>query len=389
MNHSKNSDILIVGGGVIGLTLARELCRKGVEKITILERGAQVGRESSYAAAGMLAPHAETSETNDFFYFCNESNALYPNFARELFDETGVDIELDRNGTLYLAFTETDSREISERFEWQKKSAFPVEYLSAQETRKIEPFVSPDVREALFFPNDWQVENRKLLVALEKFAQSNGIEIRTNSKVKNLIIEDFKVIGAQTDNENFFAEKIVLTAGAWTSLINNWIMRLESDTPHLPMPRIRPIRGQMISFQTAKRLFSKVIYTPRGYLVPRADGRILSGATVEDVGFDKNLTEAGIEFLRQNAQEISPSLASLEISEKWAGLRPRAAHGLPILGRTPYSFENLFLATGHYRNGILLAPLTAKILADKIVDDKESKYLEIFGIQRFYTRTAQ
>jgi len=390
-NAAKNQEVLIVGGGVIGLSLARELYKKGVRKITILERGAATGQESSYAAAGMLAPHAETSRKDDFFEFCNESNALYPDFARELFDETGVDIELDRNGTLYLAFTENDSREIRERFEWQRKSAFPVEYLSAQEVRRIEPFVSPDVREALFFPNDWQVENRKLLTALEKFAQLNGIEIRTNAEVRNLIIDEdrCKILGAETIDEKFFAEKIVLATGAWTSLINDWTTLVESGDRFGGLPTVRPIRGQMISFQTAKRLFSKVIYTPRGYIVPRADGRILVGATVEDVGFDKSMTDSGIEFLRQTAFEVSPSLVNLEISEKWAGLRPKSANGLPILGALPYSFENLFVATAHYRNGILLAPLTAKILADKIVDDKESKYLEIFGIPGFYTRKAQ
>lgn len=330
----------------------------------------------------MLAPHAETSQKDDFFYFCNESNALYPNFAAELFDETGVDIELDQSGTLYLAFTENDSKEIRERFEWQKKSAFPVEYLSAQEARKTEPFISPDVREGLYFPNDWQVENRKLLTALQKFADLNRIEIVENAEVKNLLVENFKVVGAQTEGQKFFAPKIVLATGAWTSLLDDWTAPVESDAKVFGLPTVRPIRGQMISFRTAKRLFSKVIYTPRGYIVPRADGRILSGATVEDVGFDKSLTESGVEFLRQNALEISPSLGNLEIYEKWAGLRPRAADGLPILGASS-EYENLFLATAHYRNGILLAPLTAKILADKIVEGKDSKYLEVFSPRRF------
>jgi glycine oxidase len=374
------NDLLIIGGGVIGLSVARELHKKGIKNITILEREGEVGKEASFAAAGMLAPHAECERTDDFFYFCHESNELYPNFSRELFDETGVDIELDREGTLYLAFTENDFREIRKRFEWQKNSGFAVEYLTAQEARKAEPFISPDVREGLFFPRDWQVENRRLLYALQKFAELNSIEIRTNTEVKNLLLENDKIIGAETDTEKIFAGKIVLTSGAWTSLV-------KLDARILPLPTVRPIRGQMISFRTAKRLFAKVIYTPRGYLVPRADGRILSGATVEDVGFDKSMTESGIEFLLQNALEISPSLAGLEIFEKWSGLRPCAADGLPVLGVLPES-ENLYIATAHYRNGILLAPLTAKILADKIADDKNSKYLESFSPCRFRTVTA-
>ena len=373
-----NSDVLIIGGGVIGLTIARELYKKGVRKITILERG-EVGKEASHAAAGMLAPHAETEKLDEFYYFCDESNKLYPNLAAELFDETAVDIELDRNGTLYLAFTETDVLEIRRRFEWQKSAGLQVAHLSAQETRQAEPFVSPDVLESLFFPNDWQVENRKLVQALQKFAELGGIEIRENTEITSLLIENRKITGAETVSEKFFAEKVVLAGGAWTSLVK---------TQGFTIPKVNPIRGQMISFHTAKRLFQKVIYSPRGYLVPRADGRILAGASVEDVGFDKNTTESEIALLRENTLEIAPSLVNLEVAEKWAGLRPLAADGLPILGSFP-QVENFFVATAHYRNGILLAPLTAKILAENIVDNEISDYLKIFGTERFQLNSLQ
>lgn len=373
-----NSDVLIIGGGLIGLAIARELHKKGVEKITILERGV-VGKEASHAAAGMLAPHAETDKLDDFFFFCDESNKLYPKFAAELFDETGVDIELDREGTLYLAFTETDAKEIRNRFEWQKGAGLQVEHLSAQETRQAEPFVSPDVLESLFFPNDWQVENRQLVHALQKFAELNRIVTREKTEITRLLTENRKITGAETATEKFFAEKVILATGAWTSFIK---------TDNLTMPQVKPIRGQMIAFHTAKRLFQKVIYSPRGYLVPRFDGRVLVGATMEDVGFDKNTTESGINFLHENALEIAPSLVNLEVAEKWAGLRPFAADGLPILGSFP-SVENLFLATAHYRNGILLAPLTAKILTEKTLENKDSNYLRVFSPNRFVSNSSR
>lgn len=369
MNLSK--EILIIGGGVIGLSLARELRRKGIREITILER-AEAGKEASFAAAGMLAPHAETEKLDDFYCFCNESNLLYPNFAAELFEETNVDIELDRNGTLYLAFTEKDVEEIRRRFEWQKSAGLQVERLTARETRQTEPFISPNVLESLYFPDDWQVENRKLLRALEKYCQLYGIEIHQNTEIKNLLIENGKIKGAEAEKEKFYAEKVVLATGAWTSLI-----KAEDFT----LPRVKPIRGQMISFHTAKRLFKKVIYSPRGYLVPRADGRVLAGATVEDAGFDKSVTNAGIALLREHALEIAPGLVNLEIYESWAGLRPFSADGLPILGEFS-EIENLFVATAHYRNGILLAPLTAKILAEKLAANLDSDYLKIFNPQR-------
>lgn len=366
------SEVLIIGGGVIGLSIARALHKKGFRKITILEKG-KIGREASFAAAGMLAVQSETDEPDAFFKFCRESNNLYPKFADELFEETGVDIELDREGTLYLAFNEQDENEIRERFEWQKKARLNVEKLSAIETHKLEPFVSPEILGSLFFPNDWQVENRKLIHALEKFAEFSGIEIRENCEVKNLLIENGKIVGAEISDEKFFAEKTVLATGAWTSLI-----KAES----FAMPEIKPIRGQIIEFQTAKRLFQKVIYSPRGYLVPRQDGRILTGATVEDSGFDKTISEFATEFLRENALEIAPNLANLKIHDQWVGLRPFVSDGLPVLGEIS-EIENLFVATAHYRNGILLAPITAKILAEKIAEDKNSEFFEKFSPQRF------
>lgn len=378
MNLSKNSEILIIGGGVIGLAIARELRGRGAGRITILERG-RVGGEASHAAAGMLAPQAETDETDDFFHLCDESKKLYPQFAEELLAETGVSIELDRRGTLYLALTNDDVRQIRRRFEWQRRAGLNVEHLTANEAGKLEPFISPDVREALFFPNDWQVENRKLLRALEKYAELNRIEIVENTEVKSLLIENKRVVGAATGGEKFAAETVVLATGAWTSLIK---------ADGLTMPFVKPIRGQITSYQTAKRLFKTVIYSPRAYLVPRRDGRILAGATIEDVGFDKSVTADGIDFLRENALEIAPSLISLEASESWAGLRPRAADGLPILGAFSPDIENLFVATAHYRNGILLAPQTAKILADAIGGEAESKYLKIFSPRRFQTAKA-
>lgn len=377
MNLTKNPEILIVGGGVIGLAIARELRRRGAGKITILERGA-IGREASYAAAGMLTPQAEADEADDFFYFCDESNKLYPQFAEELLAETCVSIELDRRGTLYLALTDDDARQIRHRFAWQKKAGLNVEYLNAEAARKLEPFISPDVREALFFPNDWQVENRKLLHAMRKYAELNDIGIVENAELKNLLIENDKIVGAETGGEKFAAKTVVLATGAWTSFIK---------AGNLTLPTVEPIRGQMTGYRTAKRLFQTVIYSPRGYLVPRLDGRILAGATVETVGFDKTVTADGVDFLRENTLEIAPGLINLAPVESWAGLRPCAADGLPILGAFP-GVENLFIATAHYRNGILLAPKTAEILADVITGNVESKYTKIYSPRRFQTAKA-
>lgn len=366
------SEVLIIGGGVIGLSVARALRKRGVSKITILERG-EIGKEASFAAAGMLTPQCDTDEIDDFFNFCFESNQLYPTFVKELFDETGIDVELDQSGTLYLAFNDTDVQKARERFEIQKAAGLEVEQLTAQQIVKAEPFVSPDVIEGLFFEKDWQVENRKLLAALRKFAEESEINLIENTDVKQLLIENGTTFGAATFGQSFTAGHVILATGAWTTLI-------KSDA--ISLPKIKPVRGQMMSFSSTKRLFSKVICSPRGYIVPRKSGNILAGATVEDVGFDKSLTDIGIDSVKFNASEISPQLMNLPVEETWSGLRPFASDGLPIIGRFPQC-GNLLIATAHFRNGILLAPLTAEILADEIIGESNSKYLEAFSLRRF------
>ena len=210
-----------------------------------------------------------------------------------------------------------------------------------------------------------------MIYALRKFCELNEIEIVENTEVTKLLFESEKVVGAETDSDKFLSGTVILATGAWTSLI---------QTGGLRLPEVKPIHGQMISFQTVKRLFSKVIYSPRGYLIPRQDGRILVGATSEDIGFDKSVTDLANDILREKALEIAPSLVNLEISESWTGLRPFAEDGLPILGKIA---ENLLIATAHYRNGILLAPVTAKILAEKVTENKDSKYFKSFSPNRF------
>ncbi len=370
---------MIVGGGVIGLTLARELHKKGIKDIAILESG-EIGKESSFAAAGMLAPQAEADSADPFFDFCIESKDLFPTLSNELLDETGIDIELDKSGTLYPAFTQKDIEEIRSRFGWQKAYELEVEHLSAHDTHKLEPFISSESLESLFFPNDWQVENRKLLIALKKYAEINGIGLIENVAVSKLVKTGSKIERVVASSEKHFsADKIVITAGAWSSLIE-----FENSSPSFP--KVKPIRGQMISFQTAKRLFTRVIYSPRGYIVPRKDGKILAGATVEDVKFDSKTTDEGIRTLIDSTSEISPALSRLPIDKSWAGLRPFTSDGLPIIGALSNA-DNLFIATAHYRNGILLAPMTAKILADKIVFEKDSRFLELCDPNR--SRNAQ
>lgn len=373
MSHSDQANILIIGGGVIGLSIARELHRKGSGHITIVDKAA-CGEESSWAAGGMLGPQAEADSGGAFFDLTLASRDVYPEFADSLLEETGIDVELDRTGTLYFAFSDDDIRHLRARAVWQKQAGLPLEILTAEDARKAEPFASPDVREALFFPGDWQVENRKLLAALRRYAELNGIDVIEHRHVENLTVENGRVTGAETAVSLIHADKTVLATGAWTSLI-------QLGLAELPV-KIEPVRGQIVAYKTAKRLFNHVVYSRRGYLVPRVDGRILAGSTTEFAGFEKRTTDQAASTIREMAAEIAPSISGLSVYDHWSGLRPKASDGLPVLGSIA-GIDGLTIATAHYRNGILLAPLTAKLVADRLVDGVDNAAFTTFGPDRF------
>jgi glycine oxidase len=373
MSEFKNTaEVAIIGGGVIGLAIARALALRGVRDVLIVER-ANLGAEASSAAAGMLAPQAEGDSADDFFRLCCQSRDLYPTFARNLNEETGIDIELETSGTLYLAFTEEDERELAERFEWQARAGLEVERLSAESARMIEPCISADVRAALRFPLDTQVENRRLISALAAANEALGVGVLTGVSVESLNVKRNCVAGIETSRGFIACEKVVIACGAWTTQILS---------EALPNPRSEPVRGQMVSFEATPQIARHVIFSPRGYIVPRRDGRLLAGSTSEHAGFDKRVTAAGVQSIVTSALEISPSIAALPLTSSWAGLRPRASDGLPVLGPCA-EIAGVFYATGHYRNGILLTPITGELLARAIVDEEISLPLQIFSPDRF------
>ena len=374
MAYSNGSaDVVILGGGVIGLAIARGLALRGVRDVCLIERGT-LGAEASFAAAGMLLPQVEADAEDDFFRLACRSRDLYPAFAAALREETGIDVELDTTGTLYLALNEHDQEEIEKRFYWQTRAGLAVELLPGTATRELEPCLSESIHGALRFPNDIQVENRRLLSALANSVSNLGIRLLTETNVESLVIERSRVTGVQTSRGRISCKSIVLAAGTWSSFL------LRSSA--LPDPSIQPVRGQMICLESKPQLTRHVLYSPRGYLVPRHDGRLLAGSTSENAGFAKRVTAGGISSILRNTLEISSGIASLPVVDTWAGLRPRPADGLPVLGACG-EIEGLFYATGHYRNGILLAPLTAELITEAIVAGVTSPLLAPFSPDRF------
>jgi glycine oxidase len=371
-----NSDLLIIGGGVIGLSIARECHKRGVGRITLVEKG-RCGEESSWAAAGMLGVQAEADEGGPFFDMCSASRDLYPAFAAELLDETGIDIELERSGTIVFEDSDEFPGKACSRFYWQRDAGLDVEWLDAIDICLREPHVTSVGRTAFFFPKDWQVENRKLLAALQRYADLNGISVVENTRVEDLILENGRVIGADTTCGPMYGNHCVVATGTWTSLI-------KLGGAKMPVA-VTPVRGQIICLRSEPGRYQHVMYSGDGYVVPRADGRVLVGSTSEFVGFEKAVTEQAVEDLRRIAAKILTWIDGMEIIDQWCGLRPRAADSMPVLGGVS-GIEGLTIATGHYRNGILLAPLTANIIAESLMSGIDPDHFTMFGPGRFRRR---
>jgi glycine oxidase len=364
------ADVVIIGAGIVGLTTARALAKRGLRDVVLIEKSTP-GREASWAAGGILAPQIEADRPDDFFRLACASRDLYPSFAEALKDETGIDPHLDQTGTLYLSFTEADECELRRRIEWQTSEGLTVEWLGKSDARELEGNISPHIRGAARFPNEWQVENRRLVDALVSANEKLGVNLITHCKVNGFQIEKERIQAVQTAMGTVHTSTVVLAAGAWSSFV-------ESTGTVPPRVEVEPVRGQMLCFQARPPVSRHVLYSSRGYLVPRRDERILAGSTTEHAGFNKQVTPEGIESITSLACELMPAIRDLSLIDSWAGLRPRAKDGLPVLGCSEET-AGLFYATGHYRNGILLAPITGELIAREITDGAAEELLQPFS----------
>jgi glycine oxidase len=376
-------DVAVIGGGVIGCAIAWRLGQAGM-RVMVIERG-QPGREASHAAGGMLVPQAEADRADDFFQLGVKSRAMYADFARELRETTGIDVEYRTEGTLYLALTDEDEAELDRRWQWQREAGLNVKRLNADCARKLEPQVNDRLRWALKFPDDHQVDNRRLMLALAAAAQSVGAEFQTNTEAIRLLTESQaghrRVTGIETTKGPVQARTIVLAAGSWSSLLTD--ERGNSVTGF----RIKPVRGQMIAIENPTPPLRHIIYSCRGYLVPRLSGHVITGSTTEYVGYDKSVTAGGVASIIERAVEIAPALKGQAIREMWAGLRPKGRDNMPVLGADP-NLSGLIYATAHYRNGILLTPITAQSVSEIIRTGESSYNLTPFSVTRFASRSV-
>lgn len=363
--------VAVIGGGVIGCAIARDLASRGV-RVTVLERD-EPGAHASWAAAGMLSPLAEADRADAFLRLLLAGRARFPDLAADLLSETGIDIDYRAEGTLLLALSQADEAVLEGRWRWQSAAGLPVERLGAAEARALEPSLSAAVRSALRFPDDHQVDNRKLARALHASALRAGASFATGVEAASLDIQGGRARGVvMRDGVRLDADTVVVAAGCWSGRL--------AGLPR-PLP-VEPVHGQLLSLDGSGARLDHVVDTPRVYLVPRRDGRIIVGATAERTGFASTVTDRATRTLWSAAAEAVPGLAGVTLLDVWSGLRPGTPDGSPIIGPDP-EVENLFYAAGHYRNGILLAPITAEAIGGLVAGASHPAETAPFGIARF------
>ena len=372
--------VAIIGAGVIGLGIAWRLAARGAS-VAVFDQGA-AGAGASNAAAGMLAACSEAEPGEEaLIVLGRESQARWPAFAAELLQASGIDVELRQEGTLVVALTADDQARLNHQLVFQQKLGLPLQWISAAETRRREPHLAGKLAGAVLSPEDHQVDNRKLAAALRIAAEAAGATISEHRPVEAISSSGGRVDGIiLADGSKVAADVVVLAAGAWSRGI--------AGIPTELRPPVRPIKGQMLALRMdpAAPLLNHVLWAPGAYLVPRRDGRLIVGATVEEKGYDTSLTAGGVLTLLEAAWRVMPAVEELPIDEMWVGHRPGSRDDAPILGAGP--LDGLVYATGHHRNGILLAPITADATARLVLDGVADPVIRPFGIERFVTTRA-
>jgi len=365
------AEVAVVGAGIIGCSVARCLARQGV-RVMVLDRD-EPGRNASWAAAGMLAPQAEADQADPFLRLLLASRGLFPGLAADLREETGIDVGYRDDGTLLVALTEDEEDHLRGRFRWQSEAGLEVELLSTGEALRLEPILSPRIRCALRFPGDHQVENRQLRRALALSARAAGADFRIGAAIRRMVPGTANLALELEDGERFEVERVIVAAGAWSGQLRGLPRRLP----------VEPVHGQLVSLEMASPPMRHVVVGGSGYLVPKVDGRLIAGTTMERAGFRTAVTAAGQHGVMGAALGMAPTLANWPVTSHWAGLRPGTPDTLPILGVEPLH-PGVVYATGHYRNGILLAPITGELIRDVVLGRTPHVDLTPFRPERFH-----
>lgn len=371
----KTFDVAIAGAGLIGGAIAFELSRAGLA-VGIFDQS-EPGREASWAGAGIVSPAPESPAGIPAVELGKASVALYPDFAAAVQESCGHSVGFRPKGTLQAIFSRDAARQLSTLVALHHGLGLKAEPLRPDDARELEPALSSETEAALLRPDEASVDNRELTRGVLAAARNSGAEIHPHQAVREIWPEGNKCAGLITGEEKIAAKWTVIAAGCFSSQIKG----AEAYAP------VRPAKGQMAAFRSDAVTIERVLWSDNIYLVPRNDGRILAGATVEYVGFEREVTPAGMEKIFSAAIELAPELANARIDEMWAGLRPDSPDHLPILG--PADLDGLLLATGHFRLGITLAPITARLICEWITKQSVSVDWERFSPMRFQSANKE
>jgi glycine oxidase len=369
--EDKRYDVAVIGAGVIGLACGWRAARAGLS-VVVIDR-ASPGAGASGVAAGMLAPVTEATFGEDRSLRLNlESAARWPAFAAELEERAEVDVAFRRSGTLLVAVDRDDVEELHRLYAFQRSLDLEAEWLTRSQCRELEPGLAPRVGEGILAPHDHSIDPRALLRALAVALDRDGGELVIGLDAAVAWSPGGLPCGVQTEAGLFAAAEVVVAAGCWSGAVPG----VEGHDP----PPIRPVKGQLVRLRGGPApLAERAVRTPRCYVVPRTSGEVVVGATVEERGFDTAVTAGAVHRLLDAAWEVLPEVAELELVETAAGLRPSTPDNAPVIGR---GTDGLIWATGHYRNGVLLAPLTADVIAN-LLTGKHDQVLELADVERF------
>ncbi len=340
-----SEDVVVVGAGIMGSAIARELARAG-RSVRVLEKSIP-GAEASSVAAGILAPLVEHADGALRVLGCASRDA-YATLADVLREETGIDIGFVRSGALRVALDEAGARALS-----LLETGEP---MSGARARELEPALAEAVCGAVLLADEAHVDPPRVLSALVRAAERLGVRVTSGAAVRGLLRRGDRIVGVETDQGDVHAEHVVLAAGAWTSLV--------PGLPRVLGTAVRPVRGQLVRAELRAPIARRIVFAEHAYLVSRPDGRVVCGATMEEAGFVKEVTLGAVAALASHAVSVMPGLASARFVEADVSFRPASIDGLPLIG--PSGLDGLWLATGHFRNGILLAPATATMIASMI-----------------------
>ena len=345
------SDFIVLGGGVIGLMTTLQLADAG-HRVTVIERG-ECGREASWAGGGIVSPLYPWRYSGPVSRLAAWSEGAYPELAFRLLEETGVDPEYRQKGLLYLRVGDEDAA-----LAWARDVGKPLSRVGPEVIYAKEPEACPGVEEALWMPTLGSIRNPRLLRALRaRLDAMPGVELREQCEVRGFERRGGRIVSLETSHGMLEGDQFVVCAGAWSAEL------LAKAGIALP---VRPVKGQMLVFKAPPGLVERVVLMDGRYVIPRADGRVLAGSTLEEAGFDKTTDIEARESLWQSATAIVPALADCAIEHHWAGLRPGSPDGVPFIGRAP-GWDNLHVNAGHYRNGLVLAPASTHLLVDELL----------------------